>query len=64
MRRLPKRLLTRRTATTLDTRGCEFRSTMVRVRDSWGDVIEQRYEAMGIEAATLDELRRRIGELD
>ena len=64
MRRLPKRLLTKRTATTLDTRGCEFRYTLTRVRDWLGDTIEQRYEAMGIAAATLEELRRRVGELN
>ena len=64
MKRLPKRLLTRRTATTLDTGGCEFRYTMTRVRDWLGETIEQRYEAMGIAAATLDELRRRVGELN
>lgn len=64
MKRLPKRLLTKRTATTLDTRGCEFRYTLTRVRSSWGDTIEQRYEAMGITAATLEELRRRVGELN
>ena len=64
MKRLPKRLLTKRTATTLDSRGCEFRYTMCRVRDSWGDVIEQRYEAMGVSAATLDELRRLVGEAE
>jgi len=64
MKRLPKRLLTKRTATTLDSRGCEFCYTLTRVRDSLGDVIEQRYEAMGLTAATLGELRQKIGELE
>ena len=63
--------LTQRTGTTLDSRGCEFRYTMhaTATGTRWTKterlvvVRERVYEGMGQRAATLAELRIKVGNL-
>ncbi|MEN6507122.1 MAG: hypothetical protein ABFD92_21505 [Planctomycetaceae bacterium] len=59
------------TRTAIDTRGCEFRYTACLGPRDWRigpngmleEVRECRYEAMGVVAESLAELKRKIGEL-
>ena len=54
-------LLTKKTFTTLDNNGCEFR-----VHAFYSELSEDRYYAIGlnVEAETLEELKRLVADID